>query len=533
MKKEFNHLRLRFSTDYCPIKNRVFCADLCAFTFGKQTQPFSIKKLSKEVYGGIDKFNLLYQAKHPGLRPQNALSQIDVPSEKQELGIRLSLRPHSSRAKIHCLELQKTTEINHYGCFSLGPFPIGTGLNIANTLRRVLLLDLSGVSIISVEFPFENAPCSPDGRLLSGKQEVVLGGAQNDLDLTQVGSKNDVVEALEQQKILNSAMATTMPKTSRKPVKIHELSIIPGLRESILELLFNIEKVRFKNVFPFLKPQKGRFLRSTKGKFFARDLELPIGIELMNPDQYLGEILTDTLELAFLVQIAKSTGSAQGMEFLTDRHSLTSRCVFPIQSTFSPISKVNFRIEENPNTFANIKASSFRSINLNPLKEERIIFEIWTDGTIHPLKALIIGLQLSITKFYEFLSTVICLPSRSKIQGRTRMALRPIKKSLKWNPHTAHTPGSRGLQRKPRLRTAQGNILPYKFQRPSEIGGQIFLRFRKQIHHIVCWDQLTPYEKLFLSNKLKHFFLHCPSKSFANPSSILRAIKSLALNVLS
>ena len=162
------------------------------------------------------------------------------------------------KPRLQCLELQHTKENNYYGCFSLGPFPIGRATTMANTLRRVLLSDLSGVAIVEVEFLSEKTEFGPFKRCSNmhiGAERPIRPTHGNN------GNGNEFSDPI------------TLSYERTGGVKTHELSILPGLRESILELLFNIQKTRFQNVFPFLKPQQGRLFLSKKGKgFFNNDL---------------------------------------------------------------------------------------------------------------------------------------------------------------------------------------------------------------------------------------------------------------------
>ena len=58
----------------------------------------------------------------------------------------------SGPISILCLSFRKESKRSLYACYQIGPFPVGLGGTIANTIRRFLLSDLSGVAFTEVQF---------------------------------------------------------------------------------------------------------------------------------------------------------------------------------------------------------------------------------------------------------------------------------------------------------------------------------------------------------------------------------------------
>jgi len=144
----------------------------------------------------------------------------------------------------------------------------------------------------------------------------------------------------------------------------HLFTTIPGVKESVLDIVLNLKQVRFKATGegPF------NIHISVKGaqKVFAKDIEGEV--EVVNGDLYLGEI-TDaksSLEMDGIVEVGYGYRPSEEKEAKTG--------FIPLDSAFSPVQKVNFKVEE---------ARVGRKSNY-----DRLILEIWTDGSLSPEEAL-------------------------------------------------------------------------------------------------------------------------------------------------
>jgi len=146
----------------------------------------------------------------------------------------------------------------------------------------------------------------------------------------------------------------------------HLFSSIKGVKETALELVLNLKLVRFtlpgeEITYKISLSKKG------VGKIYAKDIEGEL--EVVNKDLYLGEI-TDPkgkIELEAFVE--------QGYGYVPAEEQQTKEFGFiNIDSSFSPVKKVNFKIED---------ARVGRKTNY-----DRLILEILTDGSISPEEAL-------------------------------------------------------------------------------------------------------------------------------------------------
>jgi DNA-directed RNA polymerase subunit alpha len=145
----------------------------------------------------------------------------------------------------------------------------------------------------------------------------------------------------------------------------HFFTTIPGVKESVLDIVLNLKQVRFSTTSegPF------RMTLSTKGakKIYAKDLTGEA--EVVNGDLYLGEITDDkgAIDLEAIVEV--------GYGFIPSEEKESPETGFvAVDSSFSPVRRVNFKVEE---------ARVGRKSNF-----ERLIIEVWTDGSISPDQAV-------------------------------------------------------------------------------------------------------------------------------------------------
>lgn len=231
-----------------------------------------------------------------------------------------------------CIESRIEDNQTLYGCFKLGPFCLNQGLTIANTLRRLLLSDLEGLSIIFVR-----------------------------------------IEGVK-----------------------HEYSMLTGVKESVLEILTNLKQIQFKTHEALYKPQIAYLNIQGPKIISAGDINLPSKIECVDPAQYIATISSDgDLKIKFFICQGKRYCLQSSLKPVIQKqyHKMlnikTINYLF-LDAIFLPIRQVNFIIEPN-----------------SELNKEFIIFEIWTNGGIHPKQSLfkaineIFRILIPFRKFYS------------------------------------------------------------------------------------------------------------------------------------
>jgi DNA-directed RNA polymerase subunit alpha len=149
----------------------------------------------------------------------------------------------------------------------------------------------------------------------------------------------------------------------------HEFSTIPHVREDMTSLLLNLKQVRFKFAEDAEDSARVRLEVRGAGVVTAGDILCPPTIEVMNPELYL--VTTDSADANLEIEMTITTG--RGYSPAEERGPLPVGEI-PTDAIFSPVRKATFRVER-----ARIgQVSSF----------DRLLMEIWTDGTISPEKAL-------------------------------------------------------------------------------------------------------------------------------------------------
>jgi DNA-directed RNA polymerase subunit alpha len=148
----------------------------------------------------------------------------------------------------------------------------------------------------------------------------------------------------------------------------HEFMTVPGVREDVLDVLMNMKEIVLKSYSA--QPQIGRLRVEGPATITAAYFELPSEVEVINPSQYVATLAAGaTLEMEFRVEkgvgyraIDRSKDEGSALDFLQ------------IDSIFMPVRKVNYSIES-----ARLGES---------LEKDRLVMEIWTNGSLTPQEAL-------------------------------------------------------------------------------------------------------------------------------------------------
>ena len=149
----------------------------------------------------------------------------------------------------------------------------------------------------------------------------------------------------------------------------HEFSTIPGVREDVSDIILNLKELRLKLLGGELP--KTMYL-NVKGPrdVAARDMEADADIKILNPDLHLVTLNKDGhLNMEMTVQAGRGYVPAE-----KQTNGDWSTQTIPIDAIFSPVTKVNFRVE---NTRVG-QATDF----------DKLIIEVWTDGSLSPEDAI-------------------------------------------------------------------------------------------------------------------------------------------------
>lgn len=145
----------------------------------------------------------------------------------------------------------------------------------------------------------------------------------------------------------------------------HEFSTIAGMQEDSTEFLLNVKEIRLKALSN--RPSTLALDAEGPGEVKAGDIQVPADFEIVNPELHLATLdgKNARLNVEMHAQIGKGyMSAAEGMPI----------GVIPVDAIFSPVRKVNYRVE---------KTRVGQSTNF-----DRLILEVWTDGTLGPVEAV-------------------------------------------------------------------------------------------------------------------------------------------------
>ncbi|MEM6822467.1 MAG: DNA-directed RNA polymerase subunit alpha, partial [Verrucomicrobiota bacterium] len=150
-----------------------------------------------------------------------------------------------------------------------------------------------------------------------------------------------------------------------------EFTALPGVVQDATDIILNLKKVKFK-----VADREPRLLFinvKKEGDVTAADIQLESGVEVVNGDQLICTLDKEQKFEAEL-EIKVGRGYASGEENKREDQSIG---VIPIDSLFSPVSKVKYGVED---TRVGQKTDY-----------DKLVLDIWTDGRLTPDEALLQG----------------------------------------------------------------------------------------------------------------------------------------------
>jgi DNA-directed RNA polymerase subunit alpha len=148
----------------------------------------------------------------------------------------------------------------------------------------------------------------------------------------------------------------------------HEFSDIPGVREDVIRVMLQLKQLRMK-MFGVDTARLHLEVRGS-GVVTAADIITPPEVEIMNPDLYLFTVDDNKANL----EIEMTVENGRGYLPADDRGGRLTIGELPVDAIFSPVRRVNWEAGS---------ARVGQSTNY-----DKLILEIWTDGTFGPEEAL-------------------------------------------------------------------------------------------------------------------------------------------------
>jgi DNA-directed RNA polymerase subunit alpha len=149
---------------------------------------------------------------------------------------------------------------------------------------------------------------------------------------------------------------------------LHEFSTIPGVKEDVTDIILNLKGVRLK--LHQDGPRTIQIDASREGVITAADIETDGTVEILNPDHHIATLIGEaSFKVEMVVKMGKGYVPAQ-----KERDPEQPEGTINIDAIFSPIRKVNYTV-----TYARVGQVA---------DYDRLILEIWTDGSVLPDDAL-------------------------------------------------------------------------------------------------------------------------------------------------
>lgn len=217
------------------------------------------------------------------------------------------------------------------------------------------------------------------------------------IECVEINEKKDyakfVVEPLEKGlgitlgNSLRRVLLSSLPGAAVTSVKIdgvlHEFSTIPGVVEDVTDIILNLKMLALK--LQSDEPQVIYLEASGEGEVTAGDIQLNSDVEILNPELHIATLDTGA-KLSMEIAVEKGRGYRPSEKNRKEEHVIG---VIPVDSIFSPIQKVNYTVSDT---------------RVGQITDyDRLVLELWTDGTIHPDEAVSLSAKILSDHFKLFI----------------------------------------------------------------------------------------------------------------------------------
>lgn len=177
---------------------------------------------------------------------------------------------------------------------------------------------------------------------------------------------------------LRRVLLSSMPGAAASSVKIegvlHEFSTVPGVKEDVTEIILNLKELRIKL---FSDEVVTVYVRASgEGEVTAADIIHDADVEIVNPDLHIAT-LSEGAELNMEITLENGKGYVSADKNKKPNMPIG---VIAIDSIFTPITKVNFRVEDT-------RVGQTTDY-------DKLTLEVWTSGAIRPEEAVGIAARI-------------------------------------------------------------------------------------------------------------------------------------------
>lgn len=156
----------------------------------------------------------------------------------------------------------------------------------------------------------------------------------------------------------------------------HEFTDIPGVREDVIRVMLQLKQLRMK--LHDVDTARLHLEVRGSGSVTAGDIIAPPEVEIINPELYLFTVDDNKAHLEIEMTVERGRGYSPA----DDRIGKLPIGELPVDAIFSPVRRVNWEVGA---------ARVGQSTNY-----DRLVMEIWTDGTVTPEEALSMSAKIII-----------------------------------------------------------------------------------------------------------------------------------------
>ena len=185
---------------------------------------------------------------------------------------------------------------------------------------------------------------------------------------------------------MRRVLLSSLPGSSVSKILIdgvlHEFSVIDGVVEDVPEIILNIKGLRVKkhseeDVTLFLDIEGPKIVT-------AKDIKEDALVEIANPDHYIATV-NDKSKLLIAMDVTNGKGYRISEDNKDEADPIGT---IAIDSSFTPVEKVNYTVE-------NTRVGESTDY-------DKLIIEVWTNGTVSPQEALAEGSSILMENFSFF-----------------------------------------------------------------------------------------------------------------------------------
>ncbi len=166
------------------------------------------------------------------------------------------------------------------------------------------------------------------------------------------------------RRVLLSSLQGAAVTTIRLEGALHEFTTIEGVVEDVTDIILNIKALRLR--MDDATPRTLTIDRQGDGPVVAGDIEVPTGVTALDPEQHIAT-LSKGGHLRMEMTCEMGRGYCTADQNKSEGQPIG---VIPIDSLFSPIQKVNYRVN-------NARVGQRTDY-------DRLVLEVWTDGSVQP-----------------------------------------------------------------------------------------------------------------------------------------------------